>query len=154
MKHFTKEKAKAQSTSALSDARESLRANVLFRRTQLRLSQAELAEIAGIARPVLSKVETAKGDFQVSALAKIATALNCGVADLLATRRVRPISDAEISERRRAPRSTFIKGEDLWAAADEANHARRHAGPNVARRIPSGRRKRGAGAILKRGTHH
>jgi len=102
--------------------RASLRANVLFCRIERRMSQADLAAAAGVARPVLSKIETGNGDFQISALAKIAEALECSVADLLVVRNpMRSVPDGEIAERLKAPRSAFVEGKIVWTAIDEAN---------------------------------
>ena len=120
----------------LQDAREVLSINVLARRTELQLSQADLAKRADIARPVISKIETGNGDFQISALGKLAAALRCDVAELF-RERPQPTIQA-IQARATTPREEFIDGETVWAAVDEI------AAAGMARRVSSGRGRRPA----------
>lgn len=138
MKNLNHRNAKAQSAHALESLRDDLRANILARRVALQLSQADLAERSGVSRPVVSKIETASGDFQISALAKLSVVLRCTVSELLAPVGLGPVSDDEILKRARAPRSEFIKGTDLWAAIEESHsYSKRKSGKGVASRIPS-----------------
>lgn len=147
MKTLNRQTIKVRASRALESARNDLSANILVRRAALQLSQAELAERSGVSRPVISKLETASGDFQISALAKVAAVLDCPVSDLLAPGHVGPVSDAEISERFATPRAEFIKGEDLRAALDEVSRSRKVAA-KVDRRLSSGGRQRSASFVL------
>jgi transcriptional regulator with XRE-family HTH domain len=135
----TRRRFDSRSTRALADAREALRTNVLVSRLQLRLSQAQLAERAGIARPVLSKIETASGDFQISALGSLAAALGCSIATLLTPEPIRPVLNHEIQKRLRDDPRRHVSGEVAWAAIDEANAGSKDM---VARRLASGRTQR------------
>lgn len=116
---------KTRAARALKSARNDLSANILLRRATLRLSQADLAERSGVSRPVISKIETGRGDFQVSALAKVAAVLDCPIADLLAPGAVGRVSDAEIANRFPTARENFVDGGDLWAALDEVTESRK-----------------------------
>lgn len=148
MKTLNRQTIKVRASRALESARNDLSANILVRRAALQLSQAELAVRSGVSRPVISKLETASGDFQISALAKVAAVLDCPVSDLLAPGHVGPVSDAEISERFATPRTEFIKGEDLRAALDEVSESRKAAAKEMDRRISSGGRQRSASVVL------
>jgi transcriptional regulator with XRE-family HTH domain len=149
MKTLNRKTIQARSIHALESAREDLRANILVRRAMLQLSQADLAERSGVSRPVLSKIETASGDFQISALAKLAAALDCPVSELLLPTSVRSIDDAEIAQRFQTPRAKFIKGKDLWAAVEEAKTARESTRTETLdRSIPSGGRQRSRATVV------
>ena len=147
MKMLSPKTIKARADRALESAREDLSANILFRRATLQLSQADLSKRSGVSRPVISKVETATGDFQISALAKIAAVLDCPISELLAPVPVGPVSDAKIVERFKTPRSEFVKGADLWAVLDEVSKSRSAVAKGMGRRVSSGSRKGSALAI-------
>ena len=149
MKTLNRKTIQARSIQALESAREDLRANILVRRATLQLSQADLAERSGVSRPVLSKIETAAGDFQISALAKLAAALDCPVSELLLPSTMGTVGDAEIAQRFKTPRSQFIKGKDLWAAVEEVKTAKESTGPKaLGRSIPSGGRQRSRATVV------
>lgn len=149
MKTLSSKEVEARAKRALRSVRNDLSANVLVRRATLRLSQADLAERSGVSRPVISKLETATGDFQISALARIAAVLGCPVAELFEAGRVRAVSDAEIVRRFSAPQNEFISGTDLWAAIDEVTASRReNTTKQVGRRIPPRGNKRTASSVI------
>jgi transcriptional regulator with XRE-family HTH domain len=125
-----------------SSAMEELRRNVVFKRAQRGLSQAELAKRASVARQTISKVESGDGDVTVSVLAKIAAVLGCDISELFEHRPVR-VDDAELERRAKAPASEFIDAAQLLDAIDEANEVRysRAGRPKgVARKAASRRR--------------
>jgi transcriptional regulator with XRE-family HTH domain len=57
---------------------------VRTRRTDLGLSQEELAELAGLHRTYVGAIERAERNITVASLVRLAKALNCDVADLVA----------------------------------------------------------------------
>ncbi len=111
-------------------AMELLSTNVVVLRAQRRLSQAELAKHAGIARQTISKIEGGIGNVRVDILAKLAAALACSLADLFEP--MPPSADdAEIRRRMHAPASEFVDADILMSALDEADRSRprySHAG--------------------------
>jgi transcriptional regulator with XRE-family HTH domain len=128
-----------------SPAVEALRVNVVVERAIARLSQAQLAERAGISRPTLSKIERGVApDVSIGIIQRIADALGRSVADLL----VPPPdmdhveSDEEIAHRMAtATAADFVDVDVLLAAIDEADAVPRkrysNAGrPRLARQIP------------------
>lgn len=110
-------------THAPESALESLRVNLIVERARARLSQTELAERAGVARPTISRIERAVGDVGVVVVERIATALGVTVASLFEPVDMRPADDAEIARRAAAPRSEYGSIDDLLAAIDESNAA-------------------------------
>lgn len=148
MKTLNPKTIKVRAERALESARKDLRANILVRRATLHLSQADLAERSGVSRPVISKLETATGDFQISALAKVAAVLDCPVAELLSPGFVGPVTDAQVAERFTTSRTEFIKGADLWAALEEVSESRKTTAKAVDRRVSSGGRKRSASLVV------
>src|SRR5579862_4012331 len=147
MKTLKRESIDVRASHALESARNDLRANILVRRAALQLSQADLAKRSGVSRPVISKLETGSGDFQMSALARVAAVLDCPVAELLAPVHVGAVSDAEIAERFKTPRSRFVRGNDLWAAIEEVSASRKTTAV-VDQRISPGRRKGSASSLV------
>lgn len=148
MKTLNPKTVKARAERALESARKDLSANILVRRATLQLSQVDLAERSGVSRPVISKLETAIGDFQISALAKVAAVLDCPVAELLAPGFIGPVTDAQITERFKTPRTEFVKGADLWAALEEVSESRKATARAVDRRVSSGGRKGSASLVV------
>ena len=128
-----------------SPAVEALSVNVVVARAFARLSQAQLAERAGISRPTLSKIERGVArDVSIGIIQRIADALGTDVAELL----VPPPdmhhveSDEEIAQRiASATAADIVDADVLLAAIDEADATPRkrysNAGrPRVARQIP------------------
>ncbi|HEY6236917.1 MAG TPA: XRE family transcriptional regulator [Candidatus Elarobacter sp.] len=124
---------------------EALRVNVVVERAIARLSQAQLAERAGISRPTLSKIERGVApDVSIGIIQRIADALGTSVADLLVpppdVHRVE--TDEEIAQRMAtATAANFVDIDVLLAAIDEADAVPRkrysNAGrPRLARQIP------------------
>jgi transcriptional regulator with XRE-family HTH domain len=108
-----------------SPAVEALRVNVVVERAIARLSQAQLAERAGISRPTLSKIERgAAPDISIGIIQRIADALGRSVADLLVPppdmHRVE--TDEEIAQRMAtATAADFVDARVLLAAIAEAD---------------------------------
>ncbi len=128
-----------------SPAVEALRVNVVVERAIARLSQAQLAERAGISRPTLSKIERGVApDVSIGIIQRIADALGTSVANLLVpppdVHRVE--TDEEIAHRMAtATAADFVDVDVLLAAIDEADAVPRkrysNAGrPRLARQIP------------------
>ncbi len=128
-----------------SPAVEALSVNVVVARAFARLSQAQLAERAGISRPTLSKIERGVApDVSIGIIQRIADAVGTTVADLL----VPPPdmhhveSDEEIAHRMAAATAAdFVDADVLLAAIAEADTPPRkrysNAGrPPLARRAP------------------
>ena len=105
-----------------------LRAHLISERAQSRLSQADLADRAGVSRYTIVRLES--GDYAnpgLELLGKIAGALGVGVHDLLAPIELDVPSDAELERRAAAPRSEFVDAGVLLAAIDEADDRRRYS---------------------------
>jgi len=117
-------------------ARDALRSNVLFGRARLRLSQANLAERAGISRPVVSEIEQGKGNVTLDVLERIAAALETTAARLL-TPVQRGASDEHIARRRKDGPEAFVDARDFIATIDESDDA---AGKPAARYSKRGRK--------------
>jgi transcriptional regulator with XRE-family HTH domain len=105
-----------------------LRAHLISERAQSRLSQAELADRAGVSRYTIVRLESGDNTNPgLELLEKIAAALGVGVHDLLAPIELDMPSDAELARRAAAPQSEFIDADVLFAAVDEANGRRRYS---------------------------
>jgi transcriptional regulator with XRE-family HTH domain len=100
-------------------AREALRSNVLFRRAQKRLSQATLAERAGISRTILSAVENGEGNVTLESIEKIAGTLETSVADLFAQPVSLGASDADLARRADDGPEAYVDADDFLAALDD-----------------------------------
>ncbi|HEX5275191.1 MAG TPA: helix-turn-helix domain-containing protein [Candidatus Rubrimentiphilum sp.] len=105
------------------DAMEALQRNVVYRRAENRISQADLADKARVARQTISKIESGEGNVTVQVLERIAAVLGCGVEELFKPRSG-PADDAELERRANAPASEFIDARALLDAIDEANEVR------------------------------
>ncbi len=130
-------KSRAGAASLKEDAMRALRVNVVVHRAHKRLSQVQLAEKAGVSRPVISKMEQGLGSPSFESLAKIAAVFGCSVADLFEPVDMRPVSDEEIRRRM----AEGISDDDIDAnfllnAIDEANQAATY----VTRYSPRGRK--------------
>jgi transcriptional regulator with XRE-family HTH domain len=112
-------------------AREALRFNVLFRRAQKRLSQAALAERAGVSRTILSAIENGEGNVTLDSIEKLAETLDISVADLF-TQNVRSgASEADLARRAHDGPEAYVDADDFLAALDD----------RAGRYSPRGRRK-------------
>ena len=120
-----------------SPAVEALRVNVVVERAIARLSQAQLAERAGISRPTLSKIERGVApDVSIGIIQRIADALGTSVADLLVPPpdMDRVESDEEIAHRMAtATAADFVPARVLLAAIDEADAPPRKRYSNAGR---------------------
>ncbi|MEA2665677.1 MAG: hypothetical protein QOI11_2621 [Candidatus Eremiobacteraeota bacterium] len=125
---------------APESALEILRVNLIVERARARLSQTELAERAGVARPTISRIERAVGDVGVEVVDRIAAALGITVARLFEPVDAKPADDDEIARRAAAPRSEYGSVRDLLAALDESNAA--DVGPEPRRRYSNAGRRR------------
>jgi transcriptional regulator with XRE-family HTH domain len=104
----------------------SLRANLTFERAKQRISQAELAQRAGVSRYAVIRLES--GEYAnpgLELLDKIARALGVPVHALLRPAAVdtRLPDDAELLLRMHGPESEFVDAKDALAAIDEADRA-------------------------------
>lgn len=65
------------------EAHERLAANIRTRRLRANLSQSQLAELAGVERKTINRIETTRTSPRMDALSAIAKALNSSVEDLI-----------------------------------------------------------------------
>lgn len=107
----------------MMDGMAALGRNVVCKRAERRISQAELARRATVARQTVSKIESGYGDVRVGVLEKIATVLGCDVRDLFAPQ-PHEASVAEIRRRSKASDKEFVDADVLLDAIDEANRTR------------------------------
>ena len=113
---------------SVSSLQRTLRAHLVSERAQSRLSQADLADRAGVSRYTIVRLES--GDYAnpgLELLGKVAAALGIGVHDLLAPIAPDRPSDRELQRRAAAPQSDFVDADALLAAIDEANGRRRYS---------------------------
>lgn len=103
------------------DALDALRENVVVFRARAGLSQIELADKAGVSRPVISKMEQGALSPSLESLAKIASVLGCSIADLLLQEHDRHVSDGEILSRAASGADGDVDVDALMSALDEAN---------------------------------
>lgn len=101
-------------------ALELLRVNVIVRRAQAQLSQSELAVLAGISRPTISRIERAAGDIGLAVVQRLADALGTTVAELFASPDTHPVDKVELARRAGVATSDRIDARTLLAAIDEA----------------------------------
>jgi transcriptional regulator with XRE-family HTH domain len=99
-----------------------LRASLIFERAQRRLSQQDLAELAGIGRATLSRIESgAAEDVGLSTIQRLADALGITVTRLLEPGSVGPVDDSEIARRMHDPPSEFVDAREWLKAWEEAD---------------------------------
>jgi transcriptional regulator with XRE-family HTH domain len=107
----------------MSATMEALRANVVRKRAQQQLSQADLAKRAAIARATVTKIESGDGNVTIESLEKIAGVLRCNVHQLFAARAARA-NGTELERRAASDRKDFVDAFALLDAVDEANEVR------------------------------
>jgi transcriptional regulator with XRE-family HTH domain len=113
--------------------------HVVVARARKGLSQAELAERAGISRDTLSRIERGEADPTLNVLSRLADALSVDVAELLARDRGDALADDDELVRRAADiRAGNVDARTLLVAIDDAaGHAperySRAGRPRVAR---------------------
>jgi len=103
-------------------ARDALRFNLVFRRAKLQLSQAALAEQAGISRPTISELEQGRGNVTLDVLNRLAFALETTVAQLF-TPAQRGTTDEDVERRLEDGSEAFVDARDFLAAIDEIDGA-------------------------------
>jgi transcriptional regulator with XRE-family HTH domain len=104
--------------------------NVTVSRARKRLSQTELAELVGISRPTISRIERGEGDPTLDVLERIAAAFNISISDLFIPESGDELSsNAELERRASQSRRGSVNARDLLVAVDEsADHpAERYA---------------------------
>jgi|HubBroStandDraft_1064217.scaffolds.fasta_scaffold15252_2 transcriptional regulator with XRE-family HTH domain len=127
------------SSSVRPDAHQTISHNLLFERARARLSQAELAQRSGVARPTISRIENGTGDVSVGTLDRLAAAIGISVARFFIESGLDagPVDDDELIRRFNEPDSEFVDADDLAAAlADAERHGLRYSNagrPPVAR---------------------
>jgi transcriptional regulator with XRE-family HTH domain len=116
-----------------------LRAHLISERARKRLSQAELAKRAKLARYTIVRIESGEDtNPRLDVLVRIAAALEVPVHTLLEPiPPPRELSDEELEHRwRTTPRSEYVNADDFLAAWDEAARGARYSKrgrPRVAR---------------------
>jgi transcriptional regulator with XRE-family HTH domain len=116
-------------------ARESIRANLIVARAKARLTQARLADAAGVTRQTISDLERGAVNISIDVLDRIARALNIEVRGLFAPPFTGVVDAGEIARRRAAPRSEFISARAVHSAIREAQG-------DAAAQAPSGKIRR------------
>jgi transcriptional regulator with XRE-family HTH domain len=101
-------------------AMETLRVNLIVARARAKLSQVELAEMALVSRPTISRIERGTTHISVDVVQRLADALGTSVSELFLSCGVDRPDEAELIRRASAPRSEFIEAGALMAAFDEA----------------------------------
>jgi transcriptional regulator with XRE-family HTH domain len=121
-----------------------LRAHLISERARKRLSQAELAKRANVARYTIVRLESGdETNPRLDVLARIAGALDVPLHRLLEP--IAPPSDAsdeELERRLQTPRSEYVDADDVFAAFDEAVQTGRYSQRGrrrVASPVPSAR---------------
>jgi transcriptional regulator with XRE-family HTH domain len=105
--------------------RENIRANLIVARARARLTQAELAELAGVARQTISELERGTLNISVDKLDSIAVALKIDVQRLFTPPVAGTIDAEEINRRRSTPRAGFIPARALHAAIQDPRRRNR-----------------------------
>ncbi len=118
------------------DALRALRIHLVVYRARARLSQIQLADRAGVSRPVISKMEQGLVSPSFESLARVAEVLGCTIADLFEPIRDEPVSDEEILRRASAGPSEFVDADFLLGAIEEA----RQGSPRLVRYSARGRK--------------
>jgi len=112
--------------------RDALRSNVLFRRAQRKLAQAELAKRSRVSRAVISAIENGDANATLDVLGRIAAALDTSVVDLL-SEHIRPgDTDADLERRSADGPEAYVDSDDFLAAVDD----------RAGRYSPRGRRRK------------
>lgn len=108
-----------------SPAKESLRANVVFRRAQAGFSQSALAERSGVSRPTISRIERGEAsDVTLDTIERLADALGTTVADLLIHHGDARVGEREMRRRAHAGPDEFVDADTFLEALEEASPAR------------------------------
>jgi len=113
--------------SPLVDARRALKVNLIILRAKRGLSQVDLARHAGVSRTVVSDLEQGRGDARLATLARIASALETTIAELLEPWRPATVSEEELVHRARLSDDRFIDADALFAALGEADGVQRYS---------------------------
>lgn len=105
---------------ARPSAMEALRVNLIVGRAREKISQAELAEMASVSRPTISRIERGTTHVSVDVVQRLADALDTSVSELFLSKGEDRPDEAELIRRASAPRSEFIEADALMAASNEA----------------------------------
>jgi putative transcriptional regulator len=114
-------------------SREILNGNLIFERARARLSQAALAEAAGVTRQTISEIERGVANPTLDVIERIANALGVGADRLFVYRRPGLVDDVELARRRAEAPEESVDAWDALAAIEEA------AGRDPARYSRAGR---------------
>lgn len=114
-------------------SREILSGNLIVARARARLSQAALAEAAGVTRQTISDIERGAANVTLDVLDKIVGALGIAIDRLFEPPFTGVVDEAELLRRRNTARDQFVDARDLHAAIDEAA-GRRKSGYRASRR--------------------
>lgn len=101
-------------------AREILSANLIIARARARMSQAALAEAAGVTRQTISDIERSATNATLDVLDKIVDALGISIDRLFTPPFSGVANDDELLRRRASPREENVDARDLLVAIDEA----------------------------------
>jgi transcriptional regulator with XRE-family HTH domain len=85
----------------IQDAHQALRQTLIERRTALMISQAELAALAKVSRPIISALEMGRGNPSLSTLSRLAQTLKCDIVALLPARRAERVGRNKRSTKKR-----------------------------------------------------
>jgi transcriptional regulator with XRE-family HTH domain len=101
-------------------SREILSGNLIIARARARLSQAALAEAAGVTRQTISDIERGATNATLDVLDKIVEALGISIDRLFIPPFEGVVDDDELLRRRAARRDENVDARDLLIAVDEA----------------------------------
>jgi transcriptional regulator with XRE-family HTH domain len=101
-------------------SREILGGNLVIARARARLSQAALAEAAGVTRQTISDIERGATNATLDVLDKIVDALGISIDRLFIPPFNGVVDDDELLRRRASPREENVDARDLLVAIDEA----------------------------------
>jgi transcriptional regulator with XRE-family HTH domain len=106
--------------TARPPSREILSGNLIIARARARLSQAALAEAAGVTRQTISDIERGATNATLDVLDKIVEALGISIDQLFVPPFTGIMDDDELLRRRASPREENVDARDLLVAIDEA----------------------------------
>lgn len=106
--------------AARPTSRELLSGNLIFERARAELSQAALAEAAGVTRQTISEIERASANATIDVLDKIVGALGIPLERLFVEHISGLVDDAELARRRATGREDTVDARVLLDAIDEA----------------------------------
>ncbi len=117
---FKEQKLAHLAPTARPPSRKILSGNLIIARARVRLSQAALAEAAGVTRQTISDIERGATNATLDVLDKIVQVLGIPIDRLFIPPFEGAVDDDELLRRRNSPREENVDARDLMVAMDEA----------------------------------